>query len=271
MQAGVAQCSVLSPTLHNLYINDTFQTVDVNVALFADDTCVYATERKDGYVLRKVPRDLNSMSAWCECWNIKISEDKTRAIYFSHQRRPRDSRLALNGRNIPFANSVKYLGVIFNKRMTWRLRIETIEAKAFRTFIRLYSLFKSKRLSANINLTLHKALIRCEMTYACPAWELATETYVLKLQRLENKVLRTTGNLPRYTLVRDMHVAFQIPYVYDYMTKLCRRQAEIIHNHENENVLNIGQDETPHRKLKMLKLDGGHFTTAQVSRYLWDV
>jgi hypothetical protein len=61
---------------------------------------------------------------------------------------------------------VKYLGVIFDKRMTWRLHIEMIEAKAFRTFIRIYSLFKSERLSANIKLTLHKALIRSVMTYA---------------------------------------------------------------------------------------------------------
>jgi hypothetical protein len=34
-----------------------------------------------------------------------------------------------------------------------------IEAKAFGTFIRIYSLFKSERLNANIKLTLHKALI----------------------------------------------------------------------------------------------------------------
>jgi hypothetical protein len=34
--------------------------------------------------------------------------------------------------------------------------------------------------------------------------------------------------------------------------------AEIIHNHENENVRNIGQGETPHRKHKRLKLGGGH-------------
>jgi hypothetical protein len=38
-----------------------------------------------------------------------------------------------------------------------------------------------------------------------------------------------------YTLIRDMHVVFQVPYLYDYITKLCRRQAEITHNHENEN------------------------------------
>jgi hypothetical protein len=31
------------------------------------------------------------------------------------------------------------------------------------------------------------------MTYACTAWELAADTNLLKLQRLQNKVLRTTS------------------------------------------------------------------------------
>jgi hypothetical protein len=59
------------------------------------------------------------------------------------------------------------------------------DAKAFKTFIRIYSLFKSERLSANIKLILHKPLIRSVMTYACPACELAADTYLLKLQRLQ--------------------------------------------------------------------------------------
>jgi hypothetical protein len=40
--------------LYNLYINDTPQTIGVNLALFADDSCLYATERKESYVSRKV-------------------------------------------------------------------------------------------------------------------------------------------------------------------------------------------------------------------------
>jgi hypothetical protein len=78
------------------------------------------------------------------------------------------------------------------------------------------------------------------MTYACPAWEFAAESHLLKLQRLQNKVLRTIGNFLRRTSVPDMHVAFQIPYVYDYITNPYRQQAEVIQNHENENVRYIG-------------------------------
>jgi hypothetical protein len=43
------------------------------------------------------------------------------------------------------------------------------------------------------------------------------------------------------TLVQEYECGFQIPYVYNYMTKLCRQQAQVIHNHENANFLNSGQ------------------------------
>jgi hypothetical protein len=128
-------------------------------------------------------------------------------------------------------NHVKYLGVIFDKKITWRLHIEITEVKAFR----IYALLKSECLSANIKLTLYKALIRSLMT-CCPAWELAADTYLLKFHRMQNKVLRTIGKFRRRTPVRDLHAAFNFQYVYDRVTKLCRRQAEIIQNHENEHV-----------------------------------
>jgi hypothetical protein len=94
------------------------------------------------------------------------------------------------------------------------------------------------------------------MTYASPAWESAANTHLLKLQRLQKRVLRTIGNFPRRTTVRELHVAFNIPYVYDFITKLCRQQAEVILNHNNENVRNIGQGKARHRKYKRLKLGG---------------
>jgi hypothetical protein len=219
MQEGVPQGSVLSPTLSNLYVNDAPQTHGVHLALFAEDTFLYATDRKEGFVVRKLQRGLTSMEAWCERWNVKINEDKTQAVYFSRSRRLPESCLTLNGRNIPFVGTAKFLGVIFDRRVTWRLHVEMIEVKAFRTFIRVYSLFRSERLRTNIKLTLHKAHIRSIMTYACPAWGFAADNRLLKLQCLQNTC--TIGTLPRRTPVRSLHMAFKLPYIYDYITKLC--------------------------------------------------
>jgi hypothetical protein len=83
-------------------------------------------------------------------------------------------------------------------------------------------------------------MIRSVMTYACPTRELVADTDLLKMQRMQNKVLHDTGNFPKCTPVRDLHTAFNLLYVYNYTTKLCRQQGEVIQNHENEHVRGIG-------------------------------
>jgi hypothetical protein len=90
---------------------------------------------------------------------------------------------------------------------------------ALRTYVRTCSLSKSGRLNINIKLELSKALIKSIMTYACPSWEYAADVHHLKLQRLQNRVLRVSTNLDdRCTPVHELHVAFTISYVYCYRT-----------------------------------------------------
>jgi hypothetical protein len=98
-----------------------------------------------------MPQTAKSLSpqeaaARAHCYqDIKINEDKFQTIYFSHRLRSLEAHLPLTGWNIPFVNHLNYLAIIFDKRFTWRLYIEMIEAKAFRKCIRIYSLFKSER------------------------------------------------------------------------------------------------------------------------------
>jgi hypothetical protein len=55
--------------------------------------------------------------------------------------------------------NVTYLGVTFDRRMTWRHHVERTAAKALRTYVRTSSLLRSGRLITNTKLTLYKALI----------------------------------------------------------------------------------------------------------------
>jgi hypothetical protein len=50
-------------------------------------------------------------------------------------------------------------------------------------------------------------------------------------------------------LTHELHMAFGIPYVYDFSKQLCRQQARHP-NHANATVHNIGQGEAMHRKYK---------------------
>jgi hypothetical protein len=81
--------------------------------------------------------------------------------------------------------------------------------------------------------------------------------------RIQNPILRTIGNFQRCTAVRDFHMAFYLPYVYDYITKLCRRQAEVIQNHDNMGKVKPGIESIRGLNLAVVKL-----TTVQMTKLL---
>jgi hypothetical protein len=64
---------------------------------------------------------------------------------------------------------------------------------------------------------------------------------------LINPIIRTITRHSRHAYHRTR----------DNTTELCRQQAEVIQNHENEHVRRIGRGEARHRKYKRLKLGGG--------------
>jgi hypothetical protein len=104
------------------------------------------------------------------------------------------------------------------------------------------------------------------MTYAFPAWELVADTYPLKLQRPQNKVLCTIRNFPRFTPVLELYTAFNLTYVYDYITNLCRQQAEVIQNQENEHVSVKDKAKPDTENIRSLNLAVVKFTTVQVTK-----
>jgi hypothetical protein len=52
-------------------------------------------------------------------------------------------------------------------------------------------------------------------------------------------------------------MAFQIPYMYDYITRSCRQQAQVVPKHENAHIRNVEQGKARYRKYNGLKLGGG--------------
>jgi hypothetical protein len=58
-----------------------------------------------------------------------MNKDETQIIYVSHRLRFPEDHLTFNERNIPLSIHVKYLGSVFDKRITWRQHIQIIEIK----------------------------------------------------------------------------------------------------------------------------------------------
>jgi hypothetical protein len=90
------------------------------------------------------------------------------------------------------------------------------------------------------------------LTYACPIWEHVADAHLFKLQKLQNRVLRSIGNLDKGTQSKQGMWISKSIYVYGHITRLCRTQAEVI----LPNIHSIGQGESMQRKSKRSKLGG---------------
>jgi ribosomal 50S subunit-associated protein YjgA (DUF615 family) len=86
------------------------------------------------------------------------------------------------------------------------------------------------------------------------------------MQSLQNKVLRTIVRFARYTLVRNLHTASNLKYIYDYITKLCRKQAKVMRIHENEHVRIKEQVKPDIENVRRLHLPVVKLTTVQATK-----
>lgn len=121
LYAGVPQGSVLSPTLFNIFINDFFHSVPNNVctSLFADDGALWVTASSLQMALRSVQSALDGIMSWSHCWGLEISVAKTFSIIFTRCRIVSPPPLLLDTAPIPFVKSARFLGIIFDSRLTW--------------------------------------------------------------------------------------------------------------------------------------------------------
>jgi hypothetical protein len=84
MQAGIAQCGIISPVLFSLYINDMpSPSHQVELALYADDTAVIATYRQPALLVKYLDTYLSGLERWLGEWRIAINISKSPAMLFA--------------------------------------------------------------------------------------------------------------------------------------------------------------------------------------------
>jgi hypothetical protein len=101
---------------------------------------------------------------------------------------------------------------------------------------------------------------KCFNALRVPRLDIAADTHILKLQLMQNRVLRTIGNSPRRAPIPDLHMAFRLPYVYDFIAKLCRRLVEV---KEMKIFVSFGQDDVKDRKNGGLNFAAVKLATSQ--------
>jgi len=100
-----------------------------DATLFADDSCLFTPGRNLSSILHKMQDSLNKLVQWCNLNGYKISMNKRVAVLFTRRRNRIDNILKINGDSIKMENKAKFLGMIFDSKLSWNDHVNYIVDK----------------------------------------------------------------------------------------------------------------------------------------------
>ena len=219
---GVPQGSVLSPLLYNLFIHDLPET-KCELALFADDTAIFTSSRFVKTIENKLSSDITKLNKFYNKWKISINNDKTNAIFFTNRRHKQipSSSLKTKFGNINYQSEVRYLGVIFNKKMKFNLHIAKQVEKVDLIFKLLYPILNRRSiLDPSIKTKIYKLYMRPILLYASSVFIDSPASTLRPLQTKQNKILKCMLGLPWFTKTTLVHHLANILLINDQMSKV---------------------------------------------------
>lgn len=223
IQAGVPQGSILGPKLFNLYIHDLPGFPNTKTALFADDTAIYAHSFSSVVANRLLQYNIYNLMNYYETWKIKVNEKKTEQLVFSRKTKNSNIIVPLKIHNHPIIpkTSVKYLGMVLDKRLNLHKHVENTLRKAQGAIKVLFPLMSRKgKLSEKNKKLIYTTLIRPIITYAAPAYCHLKSKPLKPLQIFQNKILRLITNSDRFTKITELHDRTGIETIRDHINRI---------------------------------------------------
>ena len=243
IHAGVPQGAVLSPLLYNVYVADIPSCKLIQMAQFADDTCIFyqSKHRNIPKTISFLQQAIDQLSDWFARWNIKINAQKTQAIVFSKTGHRVEAPIKIQNCVIPYNTSVKYLGVTLDSKLTFQNHITTIINKAYGALSILYPFFKTRTLSKRTKVILYMTIVRSMLLYGCEAWSILAKCHRKKVQIFQNKCLKIIFEAPRYTRIAELHEVANLTYIADLVEDRVRMMFSNLSMHENPLVQQMGK------------------------------
>lgn len=90
------------------------------MGLYTDDLILITKDKNPNIATAMLQESVNEIATWYRRWKIKINATKTQAIQFTKGRTPPDRNIEIDDTQIPWSNSVKYLGITLDKKLTWK-------------------------------------------------------------------------------------------------------------------------------------------------------
>lgn len=233
IHAGVPQGSVLGPVLYTLYTYDLPQTPGVTVATYADDTALLCSDASAAQASRVLQTGLNKIEEWLGKWRIAANVSKSVHVTFT-LRRENCSPVTLNGAQLSHRDTVKYLGMYLDRRLTWQKHIKTKREEINLKYKGLYWLTgRNSKLAIDNKLLIYNFIIKPIWTYGIQLWGSASASNIMIIQRVQNYILKHISNAPWFIKTSEIHENLHMPTVKEEIAKHGESYKSRLEKHPN--------------------------------------
>ena len=176
MRQGLPQGSVLSPLLFILFINNLAEILpkDAQIALFADDVTLLATNRKKELAVKELQELIDIVVKWSKKWKLNLNADKCEVCFFSTDTREANwsPTLLIDGQALKHETNPRLLGVTLDRTLCFNKHVENVTKAATNKLKVLSKLSYSDWGADKFQLfRVYQAVVRSRLDYSASAWQ----------------------------------------------------------------------------------------------------
>lgn len=126
---GIAQGSILGPTLFVVFMNDLYSVADdswQSIINYADDTNLLVGDKTRSQLISKSQSLTSKAAKWFNENGLVLNSEKTNIVLFKTKRSNFDNleQLLLMEKNIIISENTKFLGVYVNENLDWGFHVD---------------------------------------------------------------------------------------------------------------------------------------------------
>ena len=197
--SGIPQGSVLGPLLFVIYINDLPQHVQNEVRIFADDTKLF-TESDQAEARATLQEDLDNLYNWSTDWLLKFHPEKCCTMRLgrcteehTYTMKGTDADGQENRHALAMSEAEKDLGVVIDRKLTFKNHVAQATAKANRTLGVIRRSFD--HLTDHTFVQLYKTLVRPMLEYGHSVWQPSHKTLQQDVEDVQRRATKLIGKL----------------------------------------------------------------------------
>jgi hypothetical protein len=194
--------------------------IQVKIGHFADDIALWASDKFRNRAVARVNDALDKVSDWMSRWRQRLNPTKSQAMIFTTKGLPApgSTPLKIKGIVLEWKEFVLYLGVRYDRTLSWRPQFEHMLSEfSSRLKILRKLCYKDFGINPRVALTIYKSFIRPVIEYGCPAFLCLQKYQIDRLQILQNTALRLALRAPYDTPLVDLHRSARIHFVHTHM------------------------------------------------------